>query len=167
MSILKGVAYKMIFIIILISIGVGIGKQTNDYFSTITFPNNFVSSINTVNYDKTEVKKILDDFNALTDTDIVKYNTDYALKRPIHISEGYLEGNTIGQSRMTIFYCKIILSSGMSYEMLKHVLLHEYLHCMGYGHSNIREDLMYPYYTQISEENLKKYALDLEKRLQK
>lgn len=130
-------------------------------------PNSYVYSIDMSSYSNQYVKEFLIEFNKLGNNKAVNFspptNPKYVLiPRKIYITEKELEKNTLGLARNSFFKCEIELTSGMDYAKLNLVLLHEFLHCMGYSHTEDPNDLMNAYFNEnITKENLKKYALEL------
>ena len=118
------------------------------------------------------VKKSLDYFNSLGNSSIVKFQEpDTMFTRPITIEvrqftmiEQFL--NYAGFAVPTPFECKITIQPFPDMTMFEQVLIHEYLHCMGYiRHSDKKDDIMYPVYRPVTEVNIRAYASELEDRL--
>lgn len=108
------------------------------------------------------MKKILDNFADLEDTRIVKYSGI----RPIKIvDKNFKESYKLGLAYDYLYGCTITLDTGLSGDTLKHVLLHEYLHCMGFRHVKEDGDLMSEYLSFVSENNIKKYAKLLRRKM--
>lgn len=114
-------------------------------------------------------KKSLDYFNSLGNSSIVKYEEpDTLFTRPIiiEVRDFTMLENFLGYAGFAVptpFECKITIQPFSDITMFEQVLIHEYLHCMGYlRHSNARNDIMYPSYRPVTEDNIKKYANELE-----
>jgi len=63
--------------------------------------------------------------------------------------------------------CDITISRARtaSSDKFTRTLTHEYLHCFGYKHIDNKNDVMYPYQRKVTEESVRAYSRDLNKRL--
>lgn len=160
-----------IFLIALICFGsfnLGLKLQTRVFvtFQPRIIQGSYIRSIDAPTIGKERVKKILDKFNKMGYDEIVSYEG----WRPIDIKEAdKLDGATIGLAKVRIFDCSIQLEANSLYSenMVEQVILHEYLHCLGYEHTSDPTDLMFASYNESSEDNIRKYAEDAFNRLKK
>lgn len=131
----------------------------------ILFPYSYVAVINTESYKEAEIKNILEDFNKLGHLKLVRYEGI----RPIIIYDRNFTDKgkewRLGETMGAPLWCEIQLKKDMSPYFLRFVLIHEYLHCFGYDHTNIPSDLMYPEISyNLTDFDLLMYAQDLEKK---
>jgi len=143
-------------------------------------PEAYISSINTPYYSNAWTKQVLEEFNAMADGKAVLF-APHVIDRPITISESedlevipkFLRDPnynlvTIGLAEREVMSCKITLKTNLDYATFRTTLIHEYLHCMGYDHvEGDPNDLMAPVDGNISEENIRKYAKDVARRIWK
>lgn len=124
----------------------------------------YIRSINTPNLGNEKVKEILDKFNKMGYDRIVNKEG----WRPIDIVENKdLPGSMIGAASVGLDACRIELESKSFHNalMAEQVVIHEYLHCLGYEHTSDPQDLMFASYNRSSEDNVLKYAKDVYNRL--
>jgi len=127
------------------------------------FKNTYIELIDTPSYGE-ETKQILEEFNSLAPGPIVSFKK---LKngRPIRITEmtessRYWNPSAIGLAWPGFLSCEIQVRIGEDFLDYREVLIHEYLHCMGYGHSKDPLDLMYYSLMLVDkEENIRQYAI--------
>lgn len=122
----------------------------------------FIYDMYLEDYEKKDLKNIFSDFNDMADKKIIHYKG----VRPIFIYEKKLPDTVLGTAIPMPGLCIIALTKNMKPEKLKAVLIHEYLHCMGYEHTNIYCDLMYttvcPYLNNsYLKSSMEKYANSL------
>ena len=115
------------------------------YLNYTSYPHSYIKSINSSGYGINKIKICLDNFNKMGDNKIVRYNKD---TRPIYVQERTLDYPYLGLTYTWYKDCHINITSGLSKEAFRSVLLHEYVHCFGFGHvsQTNREDLMTPAY---------------------
>lgn len=136
----------------------------------IPFSKTYVHSIDLPSYGNENAKKMLDIFDKLGDNGAVKY-TGY---RPVFIVEQDLNksrelkkffgdrSSTLGLAFPLPAYCLIVIDSNLTPHYFMHTLWHEYVHCFGYGHADVKTDLMYPYfYGYIDLESTRFYAKEI------
>lgn len=161
----------LIFMSFILSFCVGTALKDSAFvlLEPVIFPVSYIKVIDTPTYGKENIKLILDFFNELGDNKIVKYKNDQILARPISIYEKDFESLiTLGDAAYSMFSCRIRLSKDMKSDpdKLLRVVIHEYLHCYGYGHLDADGDLMNKFYSpSISAVNIQSYAEDLRGRI--
>jgi len=148
------------------------------------YTGSYVAQINVPFYDKEEIKLDLQHFNDMAKP-IVKFAPDdIEDPRPIVILEHHFTdaenkqyttetfpkggGQVLGLTLSTTMYCNIFLNDTINNEiLLNEVLIHEYLHCFGYGHDeSTQHDLMNAArHDEVPEENFRTYAKRLEEFL--
>lgn len=118
-------------------------------------------------------KKSLDYFNSLGNNSIVKYeapSTTFTRPIVIKVQELSFIDNLLGLAGYALptpWNCTIVIAPWEDEVMFEQVLIHEYLHCMGYlAHSGNRNDIMYEAYKPVYESNIIKYAEDLKDKLE-
>ena len=122
--------------------------------------------------EKAIIKDALDYFNNMADGKIIRYDkSESYFARPVTLEMHDFEkdlffNNLDGLTFVKSDSCKIQVRPTSNPVEFKQVLIHEYLHCMGYDHIDNPEDVMYPSYSEVKEENLKKYAEELKKKLE-
>ena len=90
--------------------------------------------------------------------------------RPLEIIEMVDKDNidypdAIGLAYSRFTGCLIKIKKGLSKHYFRETLIHEYLHCYGYGHSESPEDLMYYAINKLDkEENIRQYAIKVKKK---
>ena len=163
--------FAMLGVFLVGAVSFQIGSQINPVVFTTMKPQiihgSYIRSINVPSIGNHEIKIILDKFNKMGYTKIVSYEG----WRPIDILEfpkSDKKNVTIGTAAVRIFDCQIYLKTSELYNstMVEQVIIHEYLHCLGYDHTSDPIDLMFPSYNESSEENVRKYAEDAYKRLE-
>lgn len=120
-------------------------------------------------------KKYLDKFNKYGHNNIVKYKAPKGIARPITIEirpfgkdtyEKLQKDIMLGYAISTERSCIIVIKDDLvTEEQFKQVIIHEFLHCYFYDHTDINGDLMYPYYTPPKDSNIQAYALEVENRI--
>jgi len=130
------------------------------------FHRSYIQTIDTPSYGKlTEL--VLKDFDNMADGGIVIYKSN---TRPITIREQsillqLLYPNAIGIANVTPTKCDIYMRPGLDAASYRETLIHEYLHCFGYTHTDDRNDLMYHVEVPVDkEDNIKYYAIDLKRK---
>ena len=134
------------------------------------FPGSHIELIDTPGYSNADTYYILKLFNSYANGAVLFEPT--TKNRPIYIYEvnefsSDFHPYTIGLAYPAINKCYINIKSGLDKYTYYQVLLHEYLHCMGYQHHLNNKDLMYYAVVYASEENIKQYAKDIAKRNKK
>jgi hypothetical protein len=133
-----------------------------DIYSLLYFNKTYVAEINTPSYG-TMTEEVLSEFNMYGKGKIISF-VKINKGRPVYIREMTLEQErqnpyTLGMTFPWFKECLIYMRSGLDSETFKDTLLHEYLHCMGYGHTIDKKDLMYySLYSIDKTENIKQYA---------
>lgn len=125
----------------------------------------YVQKIDTPQLNSYKVKKVLDKFNKMGYSKIVSYKKKFI---PIWIFEANLPKGTLGVALSTIIGCPIILDVKKlqrNEKILEHVVIHEYLHCMGYPHTYNPRRVMYSSYSDLYQNDYKNYAKELVKRV--
>ena len=117
-------------------------------------------------------KKHLDNFNELGHNKIVKFEGG---TRPITIeirtlNQGFYEQirgpEILAYAEYKKDSCKIVMRDTLYTEIqFRNTLFHELLHCYFYDHSPDQNDLMYYQENLVTEENIKKYAEEVERRI--
>jgi len=135
---------------------------------TIYHPtNSYIREIKVKDYNSADLINILDNFNEMGDNVLVRYSG----YRPIDIMEveKLKDGNgnqVLGLALYNEYHCKISIDSKLNSQHLKAVVLHEYLHCMGFEHVRILGDLMAPSADRLpTEKNIEWYAQELKRKL--
>lgn len=134
------------------------------------FLDSHVETINTPTYTNTETLAILDWFNKVGGGSAVSYKDEHVLiNRKIFIEEvnQLPDKDLVGLASYGIAECHIKVLKGLDFFYYREVLLHEYMHCFGYGHVDIPDDLMYYASSNVSEENIKRYAKELGQSVEK
>lgn len=132
------------------------------------YMDSYIADIDTPGYKNT--KQDLELFNSFGNEQIVQYEPVTKWSRPIYIKETKtLEGKKekIGQALVALDYCTITIEEGLNEYEYYLVLIHEYLHCLGYDHVDDPNDIMYYELTDPSIDNIKKYAKEIEERRKK
>lgn len=136
----------------------------------------YIARIETTTYDKRDIIAVLEEFNYMGNGNVVTFVKPENGGRPIVIKESDFNSDplqkilgyeTLGMAIPKPQNCTIRLKKNLSLKYLDHVLIHEYLHCMGYEHvENNINDLMAPYYNEdVDFINILNYGKDLEKKL--
>lgn len=132
------------------------------------FVNSYIKEINTPSYSNELTIAMLEHFNSYGNGKVVKFKDNgKILSRPITIREvDYIEGDRqiIGAAAPSFDSCDIVIEKNLDIETYYLVLLHEYLHCLGYMHTDDENDLMYYSTGEVKEQNIIYYAKDVEKR---
>ena len=134
----------------------------------------YIASIDTPSYGN-KVKEDLQYFSSLSNNEVVSFNKKHLYNRPIRITEKddlaipFLQEEEkgmiiLGRTFGVPFSASIVLRKGMKDAQLKSTVIHEYLHAMGYEHTDDEFDLMYPY-SNDWQNNFKEWADKLNKRL--
>lgn len=150
------------------ALGAALGPQIFDVYSQMFFHRTYVANITTPTYGN-KVKAALEEFNQMADNDIIEFGTKLN-GRPVEIHEmdSFIEGvfpDMLGYATPDYKSCKIYLRRDLDELQLREVVIHEYLHCMGYMHTHDRKDLMYYSYNPIDkEENIRQYAKEVKRK---
>jgi hypothetical protein len=132
------------------------------------FVDSYIAEIDTPHYGNSTTKQMLEHFNQHGNGKAVQWAAkDTILSRAIYIRESEnIQGkeSVVGQALPLWTSCDIIIEKGLDLETYYNVLLHEYLHCLGYTHSRDQNDLMYYSVSYCPEENIIKYAKEIEER---
>jgi len=130
-------------------------------------PRTYINKVNTPEMTNAETWRVIDYFNSLGNYRIMRKEGS----RPINIYEYKFKRKknetryTLGQAVDYGYKCDIYIdpSRMTSFHDYSQILIHEILHCFGYRHTKRVDDLMAPYYNdEVSEENIKGYAEQLE-----
>lgn len=119
-------------------IGILLVWQVASFFN-IKF--SYINTLNLPSYEKRGIssKKILDNFNSLGYNKAVQYKG----RRPIIIFEvDKIPKNVVGYAQVRLNHCIIKIEKGLTAIDFKNVLIHEYLHCLGFNHVNDKSNLM-------------------------
>lgn len=130
------------------------------------YSKNYINSISLLSY--TKAREILQEFNKLGDNKIVNFSP---IKNGRHIDIREMTkfdmilGNTYLGMAITLYTkCLILIRPGLDDKIFREVLLHEYLHCYGFKHTEQAEDLMYFELNLVDkEENIRQYAIKVKK----
>jgi len=130
------------------------------------YVDSYILSINTPYYgDKT--RKNLDTFNFMGEGEAVQFGEVTPKSRPITIEEVSSFPNrpeTVGMAYVSLDFCSITIKTGLTEYEYFLVLIHEYLHCLGYNHVEDPDDIMYYSLTYPTSSNIKKYAQEIKER---
>lgn len=160
-SYLKTTAKWLIKLFILIHLVIAFPILLNLLGVFGTYQYSYVSKIRTPSYGNFHTKKVLDKFNKLGDNKAVMKDG----YRPIYIVEGDLTPGAVGVAYRLPLYCVIVVERNMPYYIYDQVLLHEYVHCFGYGHVEDDKDLMNAYVSPyFDEKSIEKYAKEIKER---
>lgn len=130
-------------------------------------PYTYINNISTPKLTNSETLRVINYFNSLGDYKIIRRKGS----RPINIYEKEFKRDPkrddylLGQALDLDYKCIIWIDPSRitSSKQYAQVLIHEILHCFGYRHTKRVDDLMAPYYNEdVSEENIKSYAKELE-----
>lgn len=143
----------------------------------------YISEVKTRYYPKEWVMSVLHEFNDMAEGQEAVLFEKHKIDRKITIEDAddlsllpfYLrdpEAPTyIGRTFENELNCRIILKTGMDYATFRTTLLHEYLHCLDFDHTEgDKNDLMYATdteSTEVSEENIKGYAKKVARKIWK
>lgn len=129
----------------------------------------YVAEIRGSEEGKRFVKYSLDYFNRLGNNQIVTYThpgTIYARSIVINFIDTEDAAKKLaGIAWPFLFDCDITVYNDFRPIILRQTIIHEYLHCMGYRHSDDKEDIMYFEQAGWPQQNEEKYAKDLLERL--
>lgn len=130
--------------------------------TNITYKHSYIHYIDTPKWGNERVKKSLDKFDRLGHNKLVNYEG----YRPIFIVQKELGINGAGVAIPLPAFCIIGIDPSVGDNYFDQVLLHEYLHCFGYGHNfKNKYDLMAPVLSPaVTEDNVRKYAQDMLRR---
>lgn len=131
----------------------------------------YVASIDTPTYTNAYTKRVLTKFGASGGRHAVLFTSEsLIIRRKITITEvktcefkeddGKI-GRCVGRAECGMTECKIELLTGKTRKEYRLVLLHEYMHCMGFQDLKDKDkkyDLMYYSENKVSEKNIKEYA---------
>lgn len=162
-GILRFVIYTYIFLF-----SVSIGPEAymaagRNFF----FVDSYIAEIDTPYYGTNTTTQMLKHFNSYGNNKAVNFTAKSPASRPIYIKEApTIQGkeSVVGQALPLWDRCDIVIEKGLDLQTYYNVLLHEYLHCLGYTHSWNRNDLMYFSVSYCPEENIIKYAKEIEER---
>lgn len=170
---MKNIARFLLEVIAIQYILLGIAINQDYLIKNLVYPwtnqYTYVASITGDSEDITQVKESLDKFNKMGGGKIVHFTPPKKgwYKRSVQIEvrpfntmwEDGLAGWATGESNP----CDIAIKKTPDAVELEQVLIHEYLHCMGYlEHTKDPNDVMYYEYNVVDDSNLLKYAQELE-----
>ncbi len=118
------------------------------------------------------IKDALDYFNSFDEDKIIIFEKpgtyfDRAMTFEIHdFSKDLFLSNLAGLTSINEKGCKIQVYPTSDPIEFRQVLIHEYLHCMGYNHVDNTKDIMYKSYIEVKEDNIQKYADELKAKLE-
>jgi len=121
----------------------------------------FISEVKSTTYETKKIQKTLDKFNNMGNNKIVSYEGT----RPIYIytSDTLSEKGRLGQALVGRHECEITIQTNLEGRLFEAVLIHEYLHCMGFiEHSWVWGDLMFYKQSPKRTENVQRYANKLQ-----
>jgi hypothetical protein len=131
-------------------------------YKILFFNKTYIALMNTPTY-KNYTKLILEEFNSYGNNKIIHFES-INKGRPVTISEMSDEEEqdkteVLGYSIPLARSCSITIRKYLRYEVYREVLLHEYLHCMGYEHVKDESDLMYYALNYLDKEySIRQYA---------
>lgn len=148
------------------------GLAYNKYIQPKIIKATYVGEIKGDPIEQAMIKDALVYFNNFGEGKIVKFekpNSRFA--RPIEFSihdfrKDIFLNNLAGLTTINGNNCKIQVYPTSDPVEFKQVLIHEYLHCMGYNHVDKQSDLMYPSYIEVKESNIQKYADELKAKME-
>lgn len=154
-------SYIMLFSVVLgPDVYMGLGKR-------FYFVDSYVAEVNMPTYGNDTTIDMLKKFDQSVGGGVIAFKPNEQFSRAVRIREAdQIPGkeSVIGQALPLWTECDIVIEKGLDYETYYQVLLHEYLHCLGYMHTNDPNDLMYPSVTMAPESNLLKYAKEIKER---
>lgn len=127
------------------------------------FKYTYIESIDTTTYGSW-TKEILKEFNSYGKNKIITFDK-IKYGRPVMINDmpDYYESanpRTLGSTWPGFTQCVIWMRKGQSYVLYRETLIHEYIHCMNYNHTNDEYDLMYPSANFLDKEkSIRQYAV--------
>lgn len=129
------------------------------------YSGSYIAYINAPEFGNDTVQEALDEFNSLTETDIVR-KQGY---RPIFIFEGkwiHEKLGILGVAYPAPLFCIIFLKKDIDEEWKKEIVLHEYLHCFNFQHDEEKAtSLMYPYLMGVTYDSIVDYAHRLARKI--
>lgn len=158
--------FILLVIVYAISYTVLSSKTTIKVVGSMFFHRSYINTLKLHTYKEDSVKTILQQFNSMADGGIVKYEGS----RPINIIEmpvvmQFMYPSAVGVALIGYTKCDIYIVPNLDYMTFRETLLHEYLHCFAYEHTEEPKDLMYYAVVPIDkEENIKYYARDLKRK---
>ncbi len=127
------------------------------------FADSYIKEIKTPSYGNGFTQWCLESFDKLTPGTAVDFNEKGNFREiTIDEKENFLVPGTLGVALTLPTFCHIYMRKGLDYKSYCDILIHEYLHCMGYPHTSDRLDIMYPYYYKDADVlNKREYAIEL------
>ena len=127
------------------------------------FQDSYINKIDTKYYGDNITLWCLESFDRLAPGTAVSFD-EKENSRPINISitDKFWMPGTLGMALTMPHTCSIYIKKALDYKSYCDILIHEYLHCMGYSHTSNKLDIMYPYYIfDASVDNKRDYATEL------
>jgi hypothetical protein len=137
------------------------------------FTDGYIYKIDTPNYGNDVTIEFLREFNNMSATgravsfrptsthSIVLPQKAITIKE---VSKIVGQDNVAGLALSLWNTCDISIRSGEDYETYRQILIHEYLHCLGFNHVNNVRDVMNPEVGFPTEESFQAYAKEIEDR---
>ncbi len=154
-------SYVMLFSVVIgPDVYMGLGKR-------FYFVDSYVAEVNMPTYGNEETLAMFRKFDQSVGGGVIAFKPSDGFSRAVRIREAeQIPGkeSVIGQALPLWTECDKVIEKGLDYETYYHTLLHEYLHCLGYLHTNDPSDLMYPSVSETPESNLLKYANEIKER---
>lgn len=164
---------RVVLYIYIVSFSIELAPATYMYVGKhYIFLDSYIASLDMPSYGNENSLKVLTEFSAMGGNKAVIFeppsqSSIVSPVRAIHIKESkVIEGNEdiVGLALPLWNTCDIQIKSGQDYETFRQVLIHEYLHCMGYNHVEDEKDVMNPSVAFPTEENIQAYAKEIEAR---
>jgi hypothetical protein len=161
-------------LILILVIGIHLGPLLVWIFGLagyLSVGGSYIGNINTPSYSSTE--SILKDLNNRGSGEVVKFSGF----RPIFIFEQDLNKrdrsrtlesgeesgyDILGMAWSLPMYCLILMHDNLEEKLYRTTLIHEYLHCFNYGHSDDVSDIMYSSnHPRLRDDSIDKYLKEL------
>ena len=166
--------FRLVVYVYILTFSVELAPATYMYIGRhYIFVNSYVKSVDTPKYTNKATMQYLEEFNNMGGGKAVLFEPPQESSnitspiRAITITEKEVidgDEDIVGLALPLFNTCDIQIESGQDYETFRQVLIHEYLHCMGYNHVNNEKDVMNPSVAFPTEDNIKAYAKEIEAR---
>lgn len=150
------------------TLGIMLNDLTFEAVSRVFFRFTYIETIDTPSY-ANRTKEVLEEFNSMGDNKIIRFDK-IKFGRPVKIFEmtdlyTNLKPQTLGTADVALSDCIINIKRNRNPLDFREILLHEYLHCMGYDHVPNQLDLMYESLNPVDkEDNIRQYAKKVKKK---